>query len=85
MQALTKLKGSSSEALESLRLEPKLILPRNSGNMDGDRTNAWIQSLSMYFDSQPRMVNTKKLEWEALHLDGIALEWWQNLHDRSTL
>jgi len=74
LQSLTQLKGPSSITLESLGLKPNIILPRYFGDIDDEHIDSWIQNVSMYFDSYPKMVNAMKLEWVVLNLDGIILE-----------
>jgi hypothetical protein len=74
LQSLTQLKGPSSITLESLGLKSNITLPRYFGDIDDEHIDAWIQNVSMYFDSYPKMVNAMKLEWVVLNLDGIILE-----------
>ena len=81
LQSLTQLKGPSSITLESLGLKSNITLPRYFGDIDGEHIDAWIQNVSMYFDSYPKMVNVMKLEWVVLNLSGLILKWFQNLYD----
>ena len=74
LQSLTQLKGPSSITLESLGLKSNITLPRYFGDIDGEHIDAWIQNVSMYFDSYPKMVNAMKLEWVVLNLGGLILE-----------
>ena len=74
LQSLTQLKGPSSITLESLGLKSNITLPKYFGDIDGEHIDAWIQNVSMYFDSYPKMVNAMKLEWVVLNLSGLILK-----------
>ena len=66
--------GPSSITLESLGLKSNITLPRYFGDIDDEHIDAWIQNVSMYFDSYPNMVNAMKLEWVVLNLSGLILK-----------
>jgi len=84
--------GSSHELLithqqhnpDPFRLDTRIQLPKFVGKSNGEVVDAWIRSLSTYFNTFPNLTEERKLHIAALQLEGISQTWWDTEQEKTS-
>jgi len=69
----------------TLHLDAREEMPNFSGQINGEIIDSWIQSISMYFQAHPMLIEDQMFQIDSLQLEGLTQNWWDTVIAKNSI